>query len=46
MSKNRYIGEFPVIGIRPAIDGRRCSGRQRIPGRADHEHGEVGSGAV
>ena len=23
MSKNRYIGEFPVIGIRPAIDGRR-----------------------
>ena len=23
MSKNRYIGEFPVIGIRPTIDGRR-----------------------
>ena len=23
MSKSRYIGEFPVIGIRPTIDGRR-----------------------
>ena len=23
MSKNRYIGAFPVIGIRPTIDGRR-----------------------
>ncbi len=23
MSKNRYIGEYPVIGIRPTIDGRR-----------------------
>ena len=23
MSRNRYIGEYPVIGIRPAIDGRR-----------------------
>ncbi len=23
MAKNRYIGEYPVIGIRPAIDGRR-----------------------
>ena len=23
MGKNRYIGEFPVIGIRPTIDGRR-----------------------
>ena len=23
MSRNRYIGEFPVIGIRPTIDGRR-----------------------
>ena len=23
MSKNRYIGEYPVIGIRPCIDGRR-----------------------
>ncbi len=23
MGKNRYIGEYPVIGIRPTIDGRR-----------------------
>ena len=23
MSKNRYIGEYPVIGIRPIVDGRR-----------------------
>ena len=23
MSQNRYVGEYPVIGIRPAIDGRR-----------------------
>ena len=23
MSDNRYIGEYPVIGIRPTIDGRR-----------------------
>lgn len=23
MGKNRYIGEYPVIGIRPIIDGRR-----------------------
>lgn len=23
MAKNRFIGEFPVIGIRPTIDGRR-----------------------
>ena len=23
MAKNRYIGEYPVIGIRPCIDGRR-----------------------
>ena len=22
MAKNRYIGEYPVIGIRPIIDGR------------------------
>ena len=25
MSKNRYIGEYPVIGIRPVIDARRGS---------------------
>ena len=23
MAKNRYIGDYPVIGIRPTIDGRR-----------------------
>ena len=23
MAENRYIGSYPVIGIRPTIDGRR-----------------------
>ena len=23
MAQNRYIGDYPVIGIRPCIDGRR-----------------------
>ena len=23
MSKNRYVGDYPVIGIRPVVDGRR-----------------------
>ncbi len=23
MAKNRYTGEYPAIGIRPIIDGRR-----------------------
>ena len=23
MAKNRYVGDYPVIGIRPTIDGRR-----------------------
>ena len=23
MAKNRYVGDYPVIGIRPCIDGRR-----------------------
>ncbi len=23
MAKNRLIGDYPVIGIRPTIDGRR-----------------------
>ena len=23
MANNRYIGEYPVIGIRPTMDGRR-----------------------
>ena len=22
MAKNRYVGDYPVIGIRPIIDGR------------------------
>ena len=23
MAQNRYVGDYPVIGIRPVIDGRR-----------------------
>ena len=23
MAKNRYVGDYPVIGIRPVVDGRR-----------------------
>ena len=23
MAENRYVGDYPVIGIRPCIDGRR-----------------------
>ena len=23
MAQNRYVGDYPVIGIRPTIDGRR-----------------------
>ena len=23
MSKSRYVGGYPVIGIRPVVDGRR-----------------------
>ena len=23
MAKNRFVGEYPAIGIRPVIDGRR-----------------------
>ena len=23
MAKSRYIGDYPVIGIRPVVDGRR-----------------------
>ncbi len=29
MTTNRYIGEYPVIGIRPAIDGRRGAAQVR-----------------
>ena len=42
MAKSRLIGSYPVIGIRPTIDGRRGDPRcKRISGRADHEYGEV-----
>ena len=30
MAKNRYIGEYPVIGIRPIIDGRRGGIRESL----------------
>ena len=23
MAQNRYVGDYPVIGIRPVVDGRR-----------------------
>ena len=23
MANNRYVGDYPVIGIRPIVDGRR-----------------------
>ncbi len=23
MAKKRYVGDYPVIGIRPSVDGRR-----------------------
>ena len=29
MAKNRYLGDYPVIGIRPTIDGRRGAMRIR-----------------
>ena len=29
MAENRYIGDYPVIGIRPVIDGRRGPMRLR-----------------
>jgi L-fucose isomerase len=29
MAKNRLVGEYPVIGIRPTIDGRRGALRVR-----------------
>ena len=30
MAENRLIGEYPVIGIRPTIDGRREIGRAHV----------------
>ena len=29
MAKSRYIGDYPVIGIRPIVDGRRGPMRLR-----------------
>lgn len=29
MANNRYIGEYPVIGIRPIVDGHRGSMKLR-----------------
>ena len=41
MAKSRLIGGYPVIGIRPTIDGRR--GALDVRGsleRTDNEHGD------
>ena len=34
MAEKRYVGEYPVIGIRPIIDGRRgpLNLRERLEG--------------
>ena len=37
-TSGRFVGDWPRIGIRPAIDGRQ-HGRARVAGRADHGHG-------
>lgn len=42
MSKSRLIGEYPVIGIRPTIDGRRGKIKVRELLEANYEHGESG----
>ena len=40
MAKNRYVGEYPVIGIRPTIDGRRGALKvRRVSGRPDNGYG-------
>ena len=44
MAENRMIGDYPVIGIRPTIDGRRGY-LKVIAGRADHEYGKIRSEA-
>ena len=38
MAASRLIGSYPVIGIRPTIDG--------IHGRTDHEYGQKRGGPV
>lgn len=30
MTTNRFVGEYPKIGIRPAIDGRRKGVRESL----------------
>lgn len=45
MEKYRLIGEYPVIGIRPTIDGRKKR-RSGIFGRANHEYGIYGCGVL
>ena len=42
MAENRYVGSYPVIGIRPTIDGRRGALKVReSAGGADHEYGQI-----
>ena len=42
MAESRLVGSYPVIGIRPTIDGRRGAlGRKRFFGRADNEYGKI-----
>ena len=43
MAKSRLVGDYPVIGIRPTIDGRR--GALDVRGDLEdqtHEHGHIG----
>ena len=41
MAENRYVGSYPVIGIRPTIDGRKGALDVRgSSGRADNGYGE------
>ena len=41
MAESRLIGGYPVIGIRPTIDGRRGALDVRFSGRTDNEYGAV-----
>ena len=44
MAKSRLVGSYPVIGIRPTIDGRR--GALDVRGSLeDYEHGQIRSKA-